>query len=1669
MAKLTNIIILLLTTLTLSNGIPMKRSLNKLRSLQLSTNLDFIEAYDLTYKDKKWSFKIRTDTVLPNQSNVLVDILVYKSLTSYDTASCIYNNKILSCVRNGYSQSDTELVKLNFIQYQGTVTWNNIKKKELKIPLNTKMTFSKAYGKFFTNKWNFMIDAQLIGAIPKYSLAYIDILHNSVETTATCEIIGGYAKDYTNISCISDYGTQAEDDIIKINPKKKYGTIEWSTALKSYDTYIEEITEGSDISLQFYDAYDLYYENNKWAFTIWAKSDKKENPGKQYITDIYFIGKKQQRASTATCLLKEVRESYLPIILNCVCNYASQTETDLVQLEYPKSEASTITWKSGISERYKITLKTSLTLVKAYNLKFAKTWSFNIDVADGILPVDSKVIIDVYHMDTSKKVNCTSTSNTLIVCETTLNQDRIVSLSQEKSLDSSVEWKNNLQGDYRIYLDETLSYRGAYNMTFNDTDNKWHFVIDAANPKYGSKIITDILYGDKSSTATCINENTKLVFYCVVDEKDQDKRTLVKMNSIKSSYSTVAWNDLTTDDDIILLTDLTLSKTGYLKTSPKDSQTWIFDLYVEEEYIPENAIIIVDIHYLNYYTIMGNGVENEGKSTAKCVYTYKKLTCEADSRIKGYEYSISLSLEKKEGSSSSVRTWKNKDNYINKNVPILLIASLNYHYCTHIQMLEGTYIFYCHFHISTKIPKNSEVLIDILVEDKPSISHCKAENHTFIKCEIKNEDYKAEKNYIAYKKTKQSTITWNYLEQNQYLFPIELEYVHAYKASSTILDTTYPFLMLAKGDKLKDGLRFSVKILHKMNEKEGSPKTNYEDDAPCEVYGGIVFCWWYSYNRRIDHVLDNYYLLLRKDGDYIKWTNPGQYKFEEDFNINLQFKNLISIDYNSENERYEFSLNVIGNYNSEHPHIILDLLIEKHERYAYCSASKEDNSIINCHTEKIPYKKSTVIELRKESHLGNTFWSNLSENKKLNGEEIYYVLSDKVYDLKFESNKWKFIIKPERVDTFTGTKKLDILINEVPGYANCEINAEELLICEVDSDNQKDTDLIRFYEDNPNSDSPIHMTFMENDGIPLNINLEFIQTYDLKFDLEKQNWFFKIKAKVDDSIVIPEGSTFSTGITYTEYNDRVAFCTQDGNIESNIIVLLCRPEFKVKEEFVISLSNENSVYSSIKWTKPISLDDISIIYSTDLDVIKVDNLKYDATENKWYFNMIVSSTNLPVNSKVKIDLIYKGEDTTGTCILKENNKFLCSPGTENQNSDDKFTISPTKKNGSVTYLNKNIKLKFEIELTYEKYYDLKYADQNWEFKIKLSESNMENDDSIFIDIIVDGLYNYANCVLNSNILSCQLIQDTQTFKNKIQLYNNKQNTNLKWKDLPDVVDMYMTYKIQLINIYGGFHDNKWKFNICHEAIDPKQKIYDNYVLLDILVNNAESIALCKITSHSFLKCVSNHKNQKKDDVVKISGNKTPNLGTVFFEEDLNDDEKNINPVSLPVTYKSVSYELVGYEFQFEIKGSLSKGIDYEIEEDTYTEIEIVSYKNKEEKKFEVVCLTNYILPDKLSTVYLYCATEEDVSDSDSLVVNVDSKGYSKYIKFSPIKNIEIISEEPPETIPTDKLQKDIDEPPETIKTDKLQKDIDDELDELENGSRRKNLSLFGLLLFLLLL
>ena len=1433
MAKSIEIILLFLSILILSNGESLKKVLNKHRKLEVSANLNFIKAYDLIYMDNKWSFKIKTDTELQNQANVLVDIFVVSrsGTTTSETAYCIYYQKILSCTRSANTQYDNDLIELAGIKKLGTVDWENLNLKEYKIPLNTTMTYIKAYGLFFANKWIFMIDAKTIAAIPHYSKAYIDIIHNSVETTATCEILGNFANYVTNIQCISDYGIQNKNDEIKINLNKKYGGIEWSPGINNSQATIEEISDYSEISLPFVDAYDLFYDNNVWVFTIHARSNQNINPGTKYLVDIHYASPTKDQDSFAACLLKEGMKSITKILFICSCIYNDQGENDLIQIKYPKTETSTISWTTGISQNYKISLKTSLTLVKAYNLTFSNIWSFNIDVTDGILPADSKIIIDIYISGSPSTVNCTSINNNYIFCSLTTNNAHStsqISLSKEKSEKASVYWKKNLQNDYRIYLYTKLNYRGAYNMTFNDTDNKWYFTVKVLSAIYNSKVIIDILYGEKSSTATCICMSIVSEYNCVVDEINQNKKTLIKMNQLKSESSTVTMANLNNNDNIILTTDLTLSKTGLLQLNPRDGETWIFDLYIEEENIPENSAIIVDTFIIFSSEIMGYYNVQERTSTANCVYTYKKLSCEADPSYKGHEYKISLQLEKTEGSKSSVKAWNNAGDFREKSVNILLMSAVNFHYCTHIELIEGKYIFYCNFHKSTPISRYSEVTIDILVEDRPSISHCVATDFYNLKCEISQEDYKPQNNFLSSKKTRKSTLTFNYLTENQYLFPIELEFVQAYNSKSGEFLTEYPFKILAKGDKIKDGLRFDVVVMHVINSKN----LNLEEKAACEVYGGVFFCWWYSYYTKIDKNFDTYYLLLRNDGDDIKWINPGNYNFMEDFWIRLRYINLISIDYKPENERYEFSLKVekkntedISQYN-----IILDLYIYKQPTYALCFFNEYDDSIINCNTAKTKYRKATIIELINRQNLGNVIWTNINGNITLYGTEYYYILSDRIYDLKFESNKWKFIIKPLNIIPFEGTKQMDILINDDPGYAKCNINNEGLVIFEVDSDGIKNTDLIRLYKDNTESETEIQMYNVQNDGIPFNINLEFIQAYDLIFDNEKQNWYFKIKAKVINDPIIPEGSTFSTDILYENNKETVAFCSQMGNIENNIILLLCRPEYKKNETVSISLNVVDNIYSSITWTKPLSADDINMVNIAELDVIKVDNLEFDISENKWNFNMYVSDlsdTDLFLNSKVKIDLIYNNEEILGTCILKELDKFSCSPDYENQKNNDIVVISPTKINGSVTFKNRKIKLKFGVKLTYENYYNLKFIDSKWEFIIKLSDYDIEDGDEIPIDIMIDDLNNYADCTLNSNILFCKIKRNEQTINNKIKLINNSQNTYLKWTNLPEIVEMDKANEIDINNLCGeGYYKIEGQESKCSKLPPDENYVFD---------------------------------------------------------------------------------------------------------------------------------------------------------------------------------------------------------------------------------------------------
>jgi hypothetical protein len=279
-----------------------------------------------------------------------------------------------------------------------------------------------------------------------------------------------------------------------------------------------------------------------------------------------------------------------------------------------------------------------------------------------------------------------------------------------------------------------------------------------------------------------------------------------------------------------------------------------------------------------------------------------------------------------------------------------------------------------------------------------------------------------------------------------------------------------------------------------------------------------------------------------------------------------------------------------------------------------------------------------------------------------------------------------------------------------------------------------------------------------------------------------------------------------------------------------------------------------------------------------------------------------------------------------------------------------------------------------------------------------------------VDIKIDNNDDTANCIYNNNVLSCIVNSNTQRINNEIKLKNNRGREYLIWSNLSDLLDIYMSYDIKFIKAYGGFHENTWRFNIYHEPYNQIRTFNNINVLLDILVNDRKSTALCQIINSKFLNCVSRHDNQNKNDKIQIEGNTSPDLGTVYFSQNLNNDQKTFEPVPLEIKCDSVQghRNKNNNKLDFSITGNLANDINYEIGDETITEIEVKIIKsNGEEIESNTICLTNNIQTKKNSYVYLSCYVEENVMENDQTLINVDENGNSHYVKFLPAESISI--------------------------------------------------------------
>lgn len=417
--------------------------------------LSFERIYDLVFDSSSdaryWTFKIYVsdDENIPNDALVYVDAYGPEAKSNY-YKTCSFHDHVLSCTGGSTYERSVTLVQFQGYKNRGSVTWKNVKQKHIPIAMNHSYTFKQISGAFFTDKWNFFISVSNPGSSPKNSKVLLDIKHNTLETTASCQTllkVNGGGEEL--IFCTSDALVQTATDEVAINLEKKYGSLTWTSGLSDSNNNINRISlEEKEAEVIFVDAHDLYFSNNKWFFTLDTRGTKNFNIGK-YKVDIAVSGKSK---STATCFLKEGMYETKNITFLCACDYENQSKDDLIYITYPKSEGASISFTKEIAD-YQIILKTELTIKKAHsaNQKFGTGWNFIITIdrkENTILPLKSIVFVDVN--EANYRAKCIADTENTLSCSSDYTPSTLPSLGYFKREDSSVTWTNVNKEDYII-------------------------------------------------------------------------------------------------------------------------------------------------------------------------------------------------------------------------------------------------------------------------------------------------------------------------------------------------------------------------------------------------------------------------------------------------------------------------------------------------------------------------------------------------------------------------------------------------------------------------------------------------------------------------------------------------------------------------------------------------------------------------------------------------------------------------------------------------------------------------------------------------------------------------------------------------------------------------------------------------------------------------------------------------------------------------------------------------------------------------------------------------------------------------------------------------------------------------------------------------------------------
>lgn len=1129
-----------------------------------------------------------------------------------------------------------------------------------------------------------------------------------------------------------------------------------------------------------------------------------------------------------------------------------------------------------------------------------------------------------------------------------------------------------------------------------------------------------ILYKNTERTASCSFDGSKLNCQYNCDE--------AYYGPIKIPTSTINLDDgntLQIKNELPLqqTVELTYQKAYVLFYSTLSTTIYEFQIYVGENDIEDNAFYQLDILY--------NGNNNK---VLDCEYTtstttpsekYLKCTYQAN-----YRNLLQLTGEKKDGSIK----WKNEPipNF-EKDVKLKFEVKKIYGY--NLSLDGNKWKFYLH---SSEINVEKEgyyYTINVLISKSSNDAEisakalCKTINY-HSECTIEynlSGEEEQQSNYLIYLSNDQTDATIivkdDSLKQKKIISrEINLNFGKAYDLQYT--DRIWKFKIDITNDGLREGLNVTIDLNTGTNDYTGS----------CTHSNKILSCVKDDTKSQNELI----YLVFQRKSGSVTWSNKDANtpKAKIPLEMRLTYQNSYYLKYDDSKSKWTFKLFVKSTtlYIPGDSLITIDILYDESQKtIAQCeknnATSTNQFATFTCECE-LTNDKTLKLTNNKES--GSITWNGLTEGtsiakiiefKFVNAYNMVFTDSDTTwsFDVQFEDPKK---LNPTTTSQYyLDLKYKDILYSSTilkHVRANCVLKEENsnIFSCKAKFNNVNAKKYLLYVANEPIIVDPYTINWIEGIDsqyqIFLKTELTFVKGH-IKYD---NTWLINIEV-ANLSSDIPLNSKVLLDIVKNEGEDTIE-CIIESTTSLKCDTKITTGELSTLPSYTLKRSGS----SGLVWKNAQENDDFFyFILETTLDFNKADRMTF--ISNKWKFNL--ETSNFPAKYKIIIDVLYNADASTATCI-KEITKTSCEVDKGGQSNSATIKIKKDKTSGTITWNSlsedKNIEILSEDDikqLNFKKVSDLSLNGNNWVFTVKLETTTLtESDNPIEIDIKINDSKSKAQCSISisSLILTCSKTKENSY--DRIKLINNNENPDIKWTNLNNEIELYVLYDINFINSYGGFHENKWKFNMKYERPASNTiNVNDNYALLGISVDNNDETAKCKITE-KFLLCESQHSSQSIGDVIKIQGKGTNNIGTVTISNTIQDNKKSFQPISISLEKQEISnYAYSNNLIKFNIKGDLKNNAETEIAEKTISGVKIViNKKDGNKSELDAICLTNEITNSNINIV-LSCEASGTINENeDDVDIKVGSDGKSNYVTFYSIQgDIKVYTHEEAETKP----------------------------------------------------